>query len=188
MKISYQRAHTQALAWRHIAALRPRPPQASNRLLQTQQSLTKLCQHNCQQGFRVEPILQQWTKPGVEESRLLGHPPGQLAYVRHVLLRCENASWLFARTVIPHASLSGPCRQMLHLGSRSLGVFLFSFKFRKCQPSQAVQISPKQLQELSGLQSPKPVWGRRNVYIIKGRKLLITEVFLRPEALPATHF
>lgn len=186
MKRQYRRPHHTSLPrWGDMRTLQPRPGRRIRRLLSTQASLTRLCQQQCTGRFYVQPLLQCWGRPYLDEARLLNLHPHDMAFIRQVQLHCDDDILLFARTVVPLRNMRGVNRRILHLGSRSLGAFLFSFAGLSREIQQYTHLTPARLRAFA--QDPRAsgqchedVWGRRQVYRIQGRDLLISEIFLQP--------
>lgn len=133
------------------------------------QRLVKLSQGN----FRVEVVRQGWMRPTRSEAQALGMDHRQFALVREVQLIGNDQPWVFARSIIPAATLTGRQRQLKLLGNRSLGSLLFT------DPS--MQRGPLQISKLQ-LKDKRQVWARRSVFKLSGKPLLVAEVFL-PELL-----
>lgn len=127
-------------------------------------------------------------RPNPDEYAVLGIPPDTWAYVREVMLLCDDMPVVFAHSVLPHAALRGGWNGITRLGSRSLGEVLFSdhritrepLTYRQIRSGHALfRAIAKQLPlESSGL------WARRSLFCLNAHPLLVSEVFLpRIEAL-----
>ncbi len=162
--------------------LRTRVP--ANRLewLLDTESLTRRMRQACGGLFRVRVLSQGWGRPLRSEARVLQLHGGERCLVREVQLLCDERPWVFARTIIPVTTLSGPHRRLARLGSRPLGAVLFA------EPSMrrgAVQIAAitvrhgmfaRATRDLK--QRPVQIWGRRSVFRVAGKPLLVSEIFL----------
>ena len=105
--------------------------------------------------------------------------------IREVLLCANGMPLVIARSVIPSSSSSGSNHGVLRLGSKPLGAVLFA-KTRmhsKKKPIREIAGLDKQsalwkkcFQQYSSL--PSVSWARRTLYQLKGRPLLVSEVFL----------
>jgi chorismate lyase len=145
------------------------------RWLISEDSLTRRLQSRCA-DFSVAKVEQRWTCPLPDEARLLGLRPGQSALVREVTLQCGDTPLVFARSILPRASLRGVWRNLGALGAHPLGAVLFAdhkvvrtpLAFRKLPRRHLISLRTGQ----AGL------WGRRSVFIRAGRAILVTEVFL----------
>ncbi len=130
--------------------------------------------------FSVRRLFQGWQVPLASERRLLAVPPRQQALVREVVLYLGDLPVVFARSVFPVASLSGELAHLRSLRNRSLGAILFSHPL--------IQRSPFELALLPGdsdylpdaLHQREAAWGRRSRFDIRGRRVLVSEVFLAP--------
>lgn len=123
--------------------------------------------------FRVEVIRQGWYRPTRSEAKALGMRSRQYALVREVQLMGKGQVWVYARSIIPATTLTGPQRQLRMLGNRSLGSLLFT--------DPTMRRGPLQISRLK-LQDQRDVWARRSVFYLSDKPLLVYEVFL-PELL-----
>ncbi|HLA75214.1 MAG TPA: chorismate lyase [Gammaproteobacteria bacterium] len=146
------------------------------------ESLTRRLQQVCDGHFRVQLLRQGWAQPLRDESRALHLRSGRHALVREVYLLCYGRPWVFARTVIPRATLAGKYRHLTRLGNKSLGAVLFSDPAMQRSEVEIAAITPGQtLFEAAtrGLPSkPRGIWGRRSLFYLGRKPLLLNEVFL----------
>jgi chorismate--pyruvate lyase len=127
----------------------------------------------------VQRLFQGWQVPLPSERRLLGLPSRQQALVREVALSLADRPVVFARSVFPISSLTGNLTHLRRLQNRSLGAILFR------HPS--MQRSPFEISLMAGdsgylpaqLQQAEPAWARRSRFDIRGKSLMVSEVFLR---------
>jgi chorismate--pyruvate lyase len=150
--------------------------------LDTRDSLTARILRCCPGDFNVNVLVQCWQRPRQDEARLLGLRRGQLAWVREVLLVCDDKPWVFARTVMPLRSLRGRYRRLLRLGNRPLGSALFGRAAVRRGPLELKPLGPRD-ELLSAWGDPPDgraiLWARRSQLYVGGNKpLLVTEVFL----------
>lgn len=120
--------------------------------------------------FRVELLRQCWARPRPDESRRLAVDPAQRALVREVLLVCGGVPWVYARSVLPATSLTGPLYFLRRFGARSLGAELFRFP--------GLRRDGFELTRCAATHDTGPLWGRRSVFILDDRRLLVSEFFL----------
>lgn len=108
--------------------------------------------------------------------------PGSIARVRQVRLLCDGIPWVFARTIIPYTTLQGSVRRLKLLGSRSLGEVLFADKSMLRGELEIAAIRKGDLlyqQATQGLRNqPAVIWGRRSVFYLSDKPLLVSEIFL----------
>ena len=105
--------------------------------------------------------------------------------VREVLLCANNIPLVMAHSVIPTLSSCGSNHAVLRLGKKPLGAVLFA-KTRmhsKAKPPRDIARLDKGSalwkqcsKNYSGLSSP--LWARRTLYQLKGRPILVNEIFL----------
>lgn len=145
-------------------------------------SLTRRLQKACAGQFKVHVLNQNWGRPYREEARVLGLRGGAYANVREVYLLCHGQPCVFARTVIPARTLNGRYRRLTRLGSKSLGAVLFADKFTRRSDLEIACILPGQClfeRAVHGLRSRPPlIWGRRSLFHLAGKPLLLSEIFL----------
>jgi len=137
-------------------------------------SLTARLQAKSAGHFHVQLLRQFWHTASLSEARLLGIAPRAKVLVREVILHGNGQAWVFARSIFPHSSLQGSLRRMGKFDSRPLGAFLFS--------QTGMRRGPMEVSRFSGVGSTTgtqdDVWGRRSVFYIDDKPLLVSEVFL----------
>ena len=145
-------------------------------------SLTARIMQACRGRFRVEVISQGWQLPMLNEAQCLGTNTGRRALVRQVYLYCDDRPWVFARTVIPHSTLSGKERHLAHLKTKPLGAVLFAEPTMRRGEVEVAAITPGQrlFQTATAHMSRDPdcVWGRRSLFYLHDKPLLVNEIFL----------
>jgi len=147
-----------------------------------QGSLTRRVIQACDKLFRVEVVSQQWARPMLNEAIRLGMHNNEVALIRQVYLYCGDTPWVFARTVIPKRTLTGAQRYLAHLGSKPLGAVLFADPNMQRDEVEVARILPNQrlydvaTNNLSA--QPESIWGRRSVFYLNHKRLLVNEVFL----------
>lgn len=137
--------------------------------------------------FRVEVLRQHVGQPSRDESTALGMMPRRWALIREVRLWGASAQghpvpWVYARSVLPLTTLTGPERALRYLNTRPLGSILFSAPTMKRAPLEAAQIATAALPRTLAL-APGTLWARRSVFFLgasgRGPKpLLVAEFFL----------
>ena len=141
-------------------------------------SLTARLKQKCSDGFRVELLSQALQKPRLDEFRVLGMESGSYALVRQVRLCCGPACWVYARTVIPFSTLKGKQRIYANLGTRPLGAMLFADRTMQRDEVMVTSLTGSQLPDGLGLDERDVVWGRRSVFRVGSKALLVSEYFL----------
>lgn len=136
----------------------------------------------CPGSFRVQLIDQFYVRPCVSESRALNIPPQQRALMRQVLLFSGDVPVVFARTVIPVSTLTGAQRRLAYLGEKPLGAFLFADPQMTRAPMEVASLIHGQALYNSAVEHmdvvPEYVWGRRSVFCLGRKPLLVNEIFL----------
>jgi chorismate--pyruvate lyase len=142
--------------------------------------------------FSVRVLGQSWQLPRAEECRALNLNRHSRALVREVLLIGCGQPWVYARSILPLRSLQGKSRNLRSLDDRPLGELLFS------EPGiRRGEIEFNQLRRNPDLQAQglcdggDSAWGRRSIFWLRGKPLLVAEAFLSqfcpdgPPAVPA---
>ena len=175
--------HRAEPAWHEASRLHRREiPEIALRRLLDPASLTRRIQAACPGCFRVQVLAQGWARPQHNEARALGMRDGSWGFVREVHLLCDDKPWVYARTVIPRTTLTGPCRRLTHLKSRPLGAVLFADPSMRRGPVEIARLTPcdklypAALRHLS--EQPQMIWGRRSLFTLSGKPLLVSEIFL----------
>lgn len=169
--------------WRsHRRWLRQAVPDVLRDWLLDKGSLTDRLKHCCQGRFSVRVLGEAWRRPHRDEAQVLDMPVTALAWVRQVQLLCDGKPWVFARTVVPATTLSGAQRRLAHLGNRPLGAYLFADPGMQRSPVQLACITRGSTlfdDAVQGLaRKPQTIWGRRSVFRVGGKPLLVSEIFL----------
>lgn len=144
-------------------------------------SLTERLKARCA-DFRVVPLTTGLARPNQDEYDLLKLRSGAQAYVREVLLLCNDVPVVFAHSVLPYPSLRGAWNGISRLGSRPLGEALFadhrihrrSLAYRNIHPGHPLFRALAQHQPVHD----STVWARRSVFCLNAQPLLVTEVFM----------
>ena len=143
--------------------------------------------------FRVEVLSQHMALPLLSEANALGLPTRQRAVVREVILYGGGEPWVYARSIIPVKTLTGRLRSLRTLDNRPLGALLFNDKTMQrgdieitCMNTES-HLQPRLPQDIKGT-----IWGRRSVFYLDQKPLLVSEMFLpkfKPYNNPITfHF
>lgn len=157
-------------------------PQSVQSWLFDPASLTARLKHRCSGGFRVELLSQSLRKPRLDELKALDMSKGAYALVREVRLCCGETGWVYARTVIPFSTITGAQRIYGNLGTRPLGAMLFADRTMRREEVAVTLLKGRDLPDSLALLPSDSVWGRRSVFRVGGKPLLVSEYFL-PELI-----
>jgi chorismate--pyruvate lyase len=151
--------------------------------LQDQGSLTRRVLQACgDRDFRVRLLHQGWLRPLYSEGRVLRLRRGGATLIREVELLCDQCPWVFARTVIPATSLKGSARRLAHLGEKPLGAVIFSDPKVRRGITQVARLLPRHplyaAATVNVAAKPRELWGRRTLFYLSGRPILVNEIFL----------
>ena len=134
--------------------------------------------------FRVQVLAQRWGRAEFSECLALGIDTRSAVLVREVILYGADQPWVYARSILPATSLKGPLLQLKQLNTRPLGGWLFSQPSMRREPMQFALIEPGAEgvsdTELPQTKGPKtqPVLGRRSVFYVYDKPILVAEMFL----------
>ena len=109
-----------------------------------------------------------FTRATLSEARALNIAVRDQVYVREVTLNIKDAPVVVARSVIPRSTLTGYERQLMWLGTKPLGEFLFTHRHMRRRAIECKQ----------GQVANQRAWARRSVFELSGKPLLVSEVFL----------
>lgn len=150
-------------------------------------SLTRRLQQHNQYGFAVDLLGNSWIKPLTDESLKLKLRLAELSYQREVRLMDGDKANVYARTIVPLATYKAMPYRFNQLGNKPLGEVLFTDPTVKRGEIEITCLKPGQwLYEMALLEEndrPEELWARRSAFYIRGKALLVNEVFL-----PALHW
>ncbi len=128
----------------------------------------------------VTVLAQYWHMPFLSESRQLRLSAHRYVLIREVLMHANGKPLLLARTTIPQKTIKVAHRNLAHLGNRPLGEVIFSYPDLERVAMDITHIQPDAWtpQILSMVDMNPPAWGRRTVYAIQQRTMLVSEFFL----------
>lgn len=133
--------------------------------------------HDCG-PFHVQLLAQKLQNPGRDEAAVLQISHGRKAIIRQVKLFCGDTPMVYARTVIPVSTLTGKQRLYGNLGNRPLGAMLFADRSMRRDEVMVTRLHPQdELYAATGV-SNETVWGRRSVFYVGGKPLLVSEYYL----------
>lgn len=145
-------------------------------------SLTQRLKNYCPNRFSLVVLGEEWVKPDQSESKLLGNRPGEKVLLRQVHLKCSDQLCVYARSVIPLSTMQGKHRRLRHLGTKPLGEYLFAsstLQRSRIEWSKLTSSSALHQIALAGQkQTSEPIWGRRSLFRIDDKPLLVSEFFL----------
>jgi len=147
-------------------------------------SLTARLKKHSQQ-FRVE-LLGQSIEPCQESETFANIKAGEEVLVREVLLYCDEKPQVFARSLLPLSSLTGAEQALANLGTQSLGQVLFNNPSLQRETIEIalfdLNSSVAKLAQQLNLANQEELWGRRSVFVLENKPLMVAEVFL-PDAI-----
>lgn len=143
-------------------------------------SLTRRLRATYGDAVTVKLLFQQWRVPFLTERKLLGLPEQRVCLTREVLLYANDKPLILARTIIPADTIKIANRSLSKLGTRPLGEVIFSYPQleRVAMDVTRVTLNNWTSMALNVGAIQQPIWGRRTVYAIKHRQMLVSEFFL----------
>ena len=140
-------------------------------------SLTARLIDLCDNDFNVRVISQHWQIIDNEEAAAMSLEDERSALVRQVFLCCGDRPLVYARTIIPRLTAQGARRRYANMGNRPLGAMLFSDRTMRREDVQVAEL-PASHEAHKYIESDGPVWGRRSVFRVSGKPLMVSEYFL----------
>ncbi len=143
-------------------------------------SLTQRLRSYYGNAVAVKILHQCWHTPFLTERLLLGLPEHRYCLIREVLLHARSKPLVLARTIIPDATVKIAHRNLSHLGNRPLGEVIFSYPKLERLTMELTEIKSTvwtpPARTLASIN--QPVAGRRTVYAIAQKQMLVCEFFL----------
>ena len=143
-------------------------------------SLTQRLRDYYGDAVGVKVLLQQWNTPFLSERRLLKLRDNRYSLIREVLLHADGKPLILARTIFPANTVKIAKSNLSHLGSRPLGEVIFSYP-----KLERIEMDVTLINQTTWTQPAiaeghidQPIWGRRTVYAIAHRQMLVSEFFL----------
>ncbi len=171
------------LRWRLLTGMHAAGiPPGLREWLGERDSLTRRLRLHCHGQLTVRVRRQAWHRPSMDEAQCLELPQSTVALIREVYLLCDNEVRVYARSVIPLATLAGPLRRLKYLGTRPLGDLLFADPDVARRPIEITAVPRSSLLfSIATAFSAPPLdelWGRRSVFHLQSKPLLVSEFFL----------
>jgi len=124
--------------------------------------------------IRVDVQTETYRSLSCEESRLLNHSQERDAFIREVLIHCDDQICLWARSVLSCQHSPRLFKAISALGNKALGSILFSDPTITRSPFEWGRL-PENANEFE-----MTCWGRRSVFSDPNESLCLTEIFLPP--------
>lgn len=167
------------VVWKHIYSFRKQSILDKRlRDLLDQGSLTHRLIKASKGDFRVRVCKQTWQRPHFNERKCLCLKEHEYAFIREVELICKGEVWVKARSVIPRATLVGKLKHLAHLGNKPLGAVLFKNPSLERTSFEVSRLTAEGLIDNSIRGHQEESWGRRSVFRLQGKSILVTEIFL----------
>lgn len=169
--------------WRSFRRGPPFPlPRSLRPWLLDRGSLTKLLLAASGNRFSVRILHQRIAVPRDSERRALALACRRLALIREVILYGADQPWVYARSILPLASLTGRLRRWRKLDERPLGERLFDIPHLGRGPIEIAHLNAgtPALAAIPADAIASRLWGRRSVFFVYRKPLLVNEIFLAP--------
>ena len=144
--------------------------------LSYENSLTRKLRQYANGDFRVELLSQAIQAVNFSERQAIGLKPRRHAFVREVALWVKGSVWVYARTIIPLNTLKGKLRILQNLGNRPLGEQLFTNPTMRRETMLFATVNNQYLP--IALRKNRPLGGRRTLFKLNNKPLLVCEIFL----------
>jgi len=143
-------------------------------------SLTQRLRSFYGNSVAVNVLFQRWQSPFLSERRLLNLPEHCYCLTREVLLHADGKPLILARTIIPRDTIKVAKSNLSHLGNRPLGEIIFSYPKLQRLDLNISLVTPDIWTQpaIAAGHINQPLWGRRTVYSIAQRQMLVSEFFL----------
>ncbi|HEY3487452.1 MAG TPA: chorismate lyase [Gammaproteobacteria bacterium] len=139
-------------------------------------SLTQRVRNLCgSKTFHVRVLSLTYRYLSATEAQLLNVRPGLRTLDRQVQLCCGEQPLVYARSLLPVTLFAGNLQRLKYHGSKSLGATLFADPTVTRGELQVANILAR---HIPGADTKADVWGRRSVFRIQDRPLLVTEFYL----------
>jgi chorismate--pyruvate lyase len=178
-----------AFIWQALAAVPDKtiPPHWVD-WLSDRGSLTQRLIEASANRFTVEVLDQVETMPTESEAQALNIDCDAPVYSRQVLLLGNGEPWVFARSIMPLSTLTGRLEFLRDINSQPLGALLFKDPSMTRAPVEAAFLPTERAHLPDSLRHIKgPLWGRRSVFRLDQKPLLVSEIFL-PEFKPYNQY
>tara|TARA_S200000501_G_scaffold73720_1_gene65642 strand:- start:343 stop:891 length:549 start_codon:yes stop_codon:yes gene_type:complete len=142
------------------------------RLLEDEGSLTQQLIDVSDGNFRVKTVELAWRNLLGDDLRRLFGPvaPTHKFWSRKTVLLCESKPAVLAHSLMPAHSAESALGKVLELGEQPLGGYLFSQTDVKRDAFQFAQ-------------SEQGFWGRRSMFYVDSKPIMVAEFFLPGEIL-----
>jgi len=141
-------------------------------------SLTQRLLNACDKTFSVRVLKQYIRLVQQNEAQLLRIPLGSRVIIRDVHLLCGSTPWVYAHTVLPLSTLQGHQQRLAAIGNRPLGALLFADPSLQRGALQIVRLPTNHSHQITQTRNPTTVWGRRSLFQLGKKPLLVSEFFL----------
>ncbi|MDP2902828.1 MAG: chorismate lyase [Methylovulum sp.] len=143
-------------------------------------SLTQRLRSCYGNAVAVDVLLQHWFTPFLSERLLLKQAEHRYCLIREVLLHADGKPLILARTIIPTGTIKVARSNLSQLGTRPLGEVIFACPKLERRAMAVTLIKPSLWTPAASAitDTAQPIWGRRTVYAIKHKPMLVSEFFL----------
>lgn len=166
--------------WQKISPRTPSSPLLRDWLLNTG-SLTERLQACCRH-FQVQLLGQDVAELTADEQFFLYGQFDQQSedtQVREVILKGDDQSWVFARSLLPVSFLHNEMDELTRLGEQPLGKIIFNDARFQRLGFQLVECPPKGESMVKlNIKSQFSCWGRRSLFQFKHYHIMVAEIFL----------
>jgi len=165
--------------WRHVATTINTPIHSTIKpWLLDSCSLTQKLVKKSKGNFCVHILNQKIQRAQFSENEALHIGNRRWVLIREVALKGNGMPWVYARTAIPLTTLKGSLRRLRYLGTRPLGGQLFTNPNMRRGAISIAAIAASHIHPSLQAQKIRPLWGRRSIFKLHNKPLLVCEIFL----------
>jgi chorismate--pyruvate lyase len=129
--------------------------------------------------FSVKVLSQREDVPLATEAQALNITVQTPVLVRQVILYGDHIPWVFARSIMPLTTLTGRVAELRNLDNQPLGARLFSDSSMSRETVEVAYFNAQELAVPIGVSNSNAMlWGRRSVFRLDQKPLLVSEIFL----------
>ena len=155
-------------------------------LMLDQCSLTQKLKQLHNEEFFVRLISQQWQELA-EAERVFLSCNDRHANIREVLLFGSGQPVVFARCALPESSLVGDNVDLLSLGERPLGEYIFKQPGLRRHPMEYTRFPAEWFNRYLDINAVnETLWARRSLFYLREKPISVCEVFL-PGVIPGVN-
>ncbi|MDI2090638.1 chorismate--pyruvate lyase family protein [Commensalibacter oyaizuii] len=166
---------TDQIVWRNQADVQKNLSAMEIDWLFDRGSLTQRLTLLSSQRFSLEVLSEGYASLRLDECLKLQLLFPQKQWVREVILKGDNQSWVYARSIIIKSDLGQDDKQLTRLGCHPLGSVLFTDEqFQR----SLIEVANYPVTIIPVFEGSLGLWGRRSTFSGQNSVVLVQEIFL----------